>query len=99
MEEQRTRTAKRPFWSGSVTIGLVNVPVKLYTMTFDKAFSFRFLHRQDGQPLKYQKVCVKEDKVVPWEDTAKGYEISKDHFIIFQKEELRAAEPQSSRIS
>jgi DNA end-binding protein Ku len=97
MEEQRTRTPKRPFWSGSVTIGLVNVPVKLYTMTFDKAFSFRFLHKQDGQPLKYQKVCVKEDKVVPWEDTAKGYEISKDHFIIFQKEELQAAQPQSSR--
>ena len=97
MEEQRTQTPKRPFWSGSITIGLVNVPAKLYTMTFDKAFSFRFLHKQDGQPLKYQKVCVKDDKVVPWEDTAKGYEISKNHFIVLQKEELKAAEPQSSR--
>lgn len=73
------------------------MPVKLYTMTFDKAFSFRFLHKQDGQPLKYQKVCVKENKVVPWEDTVKGYEVSKNHFIIFQKEELKAAEPQSSQ--
>ena len=52
MGEQSVRVPKRPFWSGAVTIGLVNVPVKLYAMTFDKAFSFRFLHKQDGQPLK-----------------------------------------------
>jgi DNA end-binding protein Ku len=97
MEEQSTRIPKRPFWSGTVTIGLVSVPIKLYTMTFDKAFSFRFLHKQDGQPLKYQKVCVKENKVVPWEDTVKGYEVTKNHFVVFDKEELRAAEPQSSR--
>lgn len=97
MEEQNVRVPKRPFWSGTVTIGLVNVPVKLYTMTYDKAFSFRFLHKQDGQPLKYQKVCVKENKVVPWEDTVKGYEVSKNHFIVFEKNELKAAEPQSSQ--
>lgn len=97
MEEQKTRVPKRPFWSGTVTIGLVNVPVKLYTMTFDKAFSFRFLHKQDGQPLKYQKVCTKENTVVPWEDTVKGYEVSKNRFIVFQKEELEAAKPQSSQ--
>jgi DNA end-binding protein Ku len=97
MEEQKARVPKRPFWSGTVTIGLVNVPAKLYTMTFDKAFSFRFLHKQDGQPLKYQKVCTKENIVVPWEDTVKGYEVSKNRFIVFQKEELEAAKPQSSQ--
>jgi DNA end-binding protein Ku len=94
--EEHTRIPKRPFWSGTVTIGLVNVPVKLYTMTFDKAFSFRFLHKQDGQPLKYQKVCVKDNMVVPWEDTVRGYEVSKKHFIVFQREEIEAARPQSS---
>ena len=97
MEKEKTRVPKRPFWSGTVTIGLVNVPVKLYTMTFDKAFSFRFLHKKDGQPLKYQKVCTKEDIAVPWEDTVKGYEVSKNRFIVFQKEELEAAKPQSSQ--
>jgi len=97
MEEQKVRIPKRPFWSGAVTIGLVNVPVKLYTMTFDKAFSFRFLHKQDGQPLKYQKVCLKDNKVVPWEDTVRGYEVSKNRFIMLQKGELEAARPQSSQ--
>ncbi|HVP17305.1 MAG TPA: Ku protein [candidate division Zixibacteria bacterium] len=97
IEELSARIPKRPFWSGTVTIGLVNVPVKLYTFTFDKAFSFRLLHKQDGQPLKYQRVCAKDNAVVPWEDTVRGYEVSKNRFIVFKKEELDAARPQSSQ--
>jgi DNA end-binding protein Ku len=92
-----SRISKRPIWSGRVTIGLVNVPVKLFTMIFDKSISFRFLHKQDGQPLKYVRVCVKEDKVVPWEDVVKGYEVAKDQFVIFEKEELKAARPESDQ--
>lgn len=95
--EKAPRIPKRPIWTGTITIGLVNVPVKLYAMTFDKGISFRFLHKTDGQPLRYERVCIKEDKVVPWEETAKGYEISKDQFIIFTKEELLAAKPESDR--
>lgn len=95
--EKTPRIPKRPIWTGSITIGLVNVPVKLHAMTFDKSVSFRFLHRTDGQPLKYERVCIKEDKVIPWEETAKGYEIGKDQFIIFSKEELQAARPESDQ--
>ena len=95
--EEMPRIPKRPIWTGSITIGLVNVPVKLYAMTFDKSVSFRFLHKTDGQPLKYERVCIKEDKVVPWEETTKGYEISRDQFIVFSKEELQAAKPESDR--
>jgi DNA end-binding protein Ku len=91
------RISKRPIWSGRITIGLVNVPVKLFTMIFDKSISFRFLHKQDGQPLKYERVCIKEDKVVPWEDTVKGYEVAKNEFLIFDKEELKAARPESDQ--
>ncbi len=96
MEEQ-VRVPKRPIWSGSITIGLVNVPVKLYGMIFDRSVTFKFLHRTDGSPLKYQKVCVKEDKIVPWEDVVKGYEISKGEFVVFSKEELKAARPESDQ--
>jgi DNA end-binding protein Ku len=96
MEEQ-VRVPKRPIWSGSITIGLVNVPVKLYGMIFDKSVTFKFLHKTDGSPLKYQKVCVKEDKVVPWEDVVKGYEISRDEYVVFSKEELKAARPESDQ--
>lgn len=84
-------------WSGTITIGLVNVPVKLHTMIFDKSVTFRFLHKTDGSPLKYQKVCIKEDKVIPWEDIVKGYEVRKDEFITFTNEELKAARPESDQ--
>jgi len=96
-EEGKVEMRKGSIWSGTVTIGLVNVPVKLYTMIFDKGISFHFLHKQDGQPLKYQRVCLRDDKVIPWEDTAKGYEVRKGEFIIVEKEELKAARPESDR--
>ncbi len=94
---EEVRVPRRPIWSGRITIGLVNVPVKLYGMIFDKSVTFKFLHKTDGSPLKYQKVCVKEDKVVPWEDVVKGYEISRNQFVVFGKEELKAARPESDQ--
>ena len=89
--------AGRPFWSGSITIGLVNVPVRLHTMVRDRSFSFRLLHRVDGQPLKYDRVCSRDGVVVPWADTVKGYEIRKGEFLVFEPEELKAAMPESDR--
>ena len=62
---------RRPIWSGSITIGLVNVPVKLYSMVYDKGIAFHFLHRVDGQPLKYVKMCTKDDKIVPWNEVTR----------------------------
>lgn len=96
-KQENARVPKRPMWTGTITIGLVNVPVKLHTMIFDKGVSFRFLHKTDGQPLRYDRVCIKEDKVVPWEEIAKGYEVAKGEFVVFQKEELDAAKPESDQ--
>jgi len=96
-EQERVRVPKRPIWSGSITIGLVNVPVKLHTMIFDKGISFRFLHKDDGQPLKYERVCTKDEKVVPWENVVRGYEVSKNRFVLIEKEELNAARPDSNQ--
>jgi DNA end-binding protein Ku len=94
-DQDRTKPSHRPIWSGSITIGLVNVPVKLYTMVRDQAFSFRLLHNDDGQPLKYERVCIRDNKVIDWKDTVKGYEIRKNEFIVFKKEELDAIRPES----
>ncbi len=90
---------RRSIWSGSVTIGLVNVPVKLYSMIYDKGINFHFLHKVDGQPLKYVKMCTKDDKIVPWSEVIRGYEVAKNEYIAFDKKELDAAKPESdSRI-
>jgi len=98
-EQRASQVPKRAMWSGTITIGLVNVPVKLKTMIYDKGITFRFLHKTDGSPLRYDRVCIKDNLVVPWSDIVKGYEVSKRKFIVFEKEELEAAKPESdSRI-
>ncbi len=96
-EEELPAKPGRPFWSGSITIGLVNVPVRLHTMVRDRSFSFRLLHRDDGQPLKYERVCSRDGKVVPWADTVKGYEIRKGEFLVFEPDELKTVMPESDR--
>jgi DNA end-binding protein Ku len=88
---------KRPIWSGSITIGLINVPVKLYAMIFDRGVTFHFLHKTDNQPLRYEKVCTKDNKTVPWEEVVKGYEVSKNQYVIFGKEEIEAVKPESDK--
>jgi len=91
------KSPHRPIWSGSISIGLVNVPVKVYPMTRDLSVHFHLLHRMDGQPLRYERVCTRDGKVVPWEETIKGFEVRRNEFITFEKEELRAALPESDR--
>lgn len=89
--------AGRPIWSGNLTIGLVNVPVKLHTMVRDRSFSFRLLHREDGQPLKYERVCTRDGRVVPWQDTVRGYEVRKGEYVVIEPEELKVFLPESDR--
>ena len=88
-EKVSAAAPRRSIWSGSITIGLVNVPVKLYSMIYDKGINFHFLHKVDGQPLKYVKMCTKDDKIVPWNEVVRGYEVAKNEFITFDKKELR----------
>jgi DNA end-binding protein Ku len=97
-EEKASAPApSRSIWSGSITIGLVNVPVKLYSMIYDKGITFHFLHKTDGQPVKYVKVCTKEDKIIPWNEVVRGYEVAKNEYITFDKNELDAVKPESDK--
>ncbi len=96
-EKNSASVPSRSIWSGSITIGLVNVPVKLYSMIYDKGISFHFLHKTDGQPLKYVKMCTKDDKIVPWNEVVRGYEFAKNEFIVFEKQELDAVKPESDK--
>jgi DNA end-binding protein Ku len=89
--------SRRSMWSGSISIGLINVPVKLYAMIFDKGVTFHFLHKTDNAPLRYQKVCTKDNAVVPWQEVVKGYEVSSNEYIIFDKQELDAVKPESDK--
>jgi DNA end-binding protein Ku len=96
-EKVSAAVPRRSIWSGSVTIGLVNLPVKLYSMVYDKGVTFHFLHKVDGQPLKYVKMCTKDNKIVPWTEVTRGYEVAKNEFVTFDKRELDAVKPESDR--
>jgi len=85
--------AVRSIASLTVSFGLVSIPVKLYSATeASRAISFNMLHKSCGSRLKQQYLCVKEEVVVPREDTVKGYEFAKDQYVLFTPEELKALE-------
>ncbi len=97
MSDDEQAPPGRSFWSGTISIGLVNVPVKLYTMIRDQSYSFHFLRSKDGCPLRYQRVCTYDNEVVEWADVSRGYEVQKGEFVTFTKEELNAIRPESDR--
>jgi DNA end-binding protein Ku len=66
-------------------------------MIYDKGISFHFLHKIDGQPLKYVKLCTKDDKIIPWAEVVRGFEISKNEYVILEKNELDAVRPESDK--
>lgn len=80
----------RSFWSGSIQFGLVHIPIKLYTATRPKDVRFRELHDKDGAPLEHKRFCTADGEEVEYEHIVKGYEISKDNFVVIKPEELEA---------
>src|SRR5512132_2414104 len=85
--------AARSIASLSISFGLVSIPVKLYTATeASRAISFNMLHKDCGSRLKQQYICIKDEVPVAREDIVKGYEFSKDQYVIFTPEELKAME-------
>jgi DNA end-binding protein Ku len=77
----------------SLSFGLVSIPVKLYSATQSKeGVSFNLIHRQCGSRLRQQYLCIRENVVVPREDMVKGYQFSKDQYVIFEPDELKALE-------
>ncbi|MDB4971223.1 MAG: Ku protein [Myxococcales bacterium] len=86
----------RPMWSGAISFGLVNIPVKLYKATAStsgKAISFHQIHKTCGSRIKQLRWCPKEDVEVPWDEVVKGYEFEKGKYVEVQKEELDALLP------
>jgi DNA end-binding protein Ku len=88
----------RPIASGTISFGLVSIPVKVYAASnASSAISFNLLHAKDASRLKQQYVCVKDGEIVPRDEMVKGYEFSKDHYVTFTPEELKALEEQSTQ--
>jgi len=87
----------RAIWKGSISFGLVNIPIALYPATRTEELKFRLLRARDLSPVNYKRVAEADGKEVPWEEIVKGYEYEKGKFVVlkdddFQRVDIEAAQ-------
>ena len=82
----------RALWKGAITFGLITIPVRLYSAVQEKGLKFHMLHGEDGGRIKYKRECSKCGKEIGWDDIVKGYEYSKDHYVMITDDDLEAVE-------
>jgi DNA end-binding protein Ku len=81
----------KSIWNGTITFGMVSVPVKLYSATESKTIHFREVHVKDGAGIEHRRICPKEDREVPYREIVKGYEVSEGKYVVLEKDEVKAA--------
>lgn len=79
----------RPIWNGSISFGLVNIPVRMFSAsnTHD-GLDLDMLHKDDHSPIRYARICRKDGEEVPWDDIVKGYEYRDGDYIVLTQKEL-----------
>src|SRR3954467_6843039 len=87
----------RALWKGSISFGLVNIPIELHTAVRNHRPKFRMLHAKDKSPVKFERVGLRDGHPVAWEDLVKGYEYSKGRFVIMTKEDFQDAAVEKTR--
>jgi DNA end-binding protein Ku len=87
----------RSIWTGAISFGLVNVPVKLYSAVSKKTVRFHQLHEPDGVRIQQKRVCPADGEEVPYDEIVKGYEISPDRYVVISPAELEALEPRKTK--
>lgn len=78
-----------PVWKGTISFGLVNIPVGLYRATQEEELRFRLLRKSDLSPVNYKRVAETDGKEVPWDQIVKGYEYKKDKFVVLQEKDFK----------
>jgi len=87
----------RSIWKGTISFGLVSVPVELYAGVREHRPHFRLLHAKDKSPIKYTRICQHEGRPVSWDELVKGYEYEKGRFVTVTKEDFETAALEKSR--
>jgi len=87
----------RAIWSGAISFGLVNVPVKLYSATSPKTVRFHQISSKTGARIRQKRVDPSTDEEVQFEDIVKGYELSPDRYVLIEPEELDALDPKATK--
>jgi len=87
----------RAIWSGSISFGLLNVPVKLYSAVARRSIGLREIRESDGARIRHRRVAEGTDEEVPYENIVKAYELAKDQYVPLSKDELEALAPEKTR--
>src|SRR5438094_1877395 len=87
----------RAIWKGSISFGLVNIPIALYPATRREEFKFRRLRKTDLSPVNYKRVAEKDGKEVPWDQIVKGYEYEKGKFVVFKDEDFQRVDVEATQ--
>src|SRR3954466_12234076 len=86
----------RPTWTGSISFGLVNIPIKLFSATQSHRVSFHEFEEGSGERIRHKRVTAESGREVEWKKIQKGFEVGKDRFVVLTDEELAAAEPEKT---
>ena len=90
MAERKSKPSRAPraIWSGTISFGMVSIPVNLYTATESHDVRFHLLHKRDGVRLKNVRWCPKDEKAVPWDEVVRGFEYAKGKYVPISEEDL-----------
>ena len=86
----------RPIWSGTLSFGLLNIPVQLMSGEKRTDLSFRMLDARDKSPIRYERVNAETGEEVPWKEIVKAYEYDKGSYVVLEQEDIKSAAPESS---
>mgnify|MGYP001237656365 FL=1 len=79
----------RPIWNGSISFGLINIPVRMYSAANPRqGIDLDMLHKADHAPIRYARICRKDGQEIPWDDIVKGYEYQEGDYIVLTKKEM-----------
>ena len=87
----------RAIWTGSISFGLLNVPVRLYSAVSRKSVSFRELRASDSSRIRHRRVAEADGEEVPYEEIVKGYEIAPEQYVVLTRDELDELDPQKTK--
>jgi DNA end-binding protein Ku len=87
----------RAIWTGTISFGLVNVPVRMYSAISETDLRFHLIHEPDGGRIGYQKICKEEGEPVPEDEIVKGFEFKEDEFVVLSDEDFDAAKAEGVR--
>src|SRR5438132_10606269 len=87
----------RAIWKGSISFGLVNIPIALYPATRREELKFRLLRKSDLSPVNYKRVAEKDGKEVSWDQIVKGYEYEKGKYVVLKDEDFERVDLEATQ--